>query len=433
MRFLGRNALGSGLQGLINLGVAVDAPHRHARWVQSVNVVTVGTMIVNNVFAGYFLLLGHRVLVPVAATNLLWNMGYIAALWINHRGRTRTAAWVLLATAWANTIVPAMELGLNTGLYLFLVLVPLVGVLLTGPGDKLWTVVVVPVGVALFALAPVMFTATPLVLRNSRVEQGLFIGSALGVGILGSLFGLYYRWLVDKAESALSDANQRSEQLLLNILPAQVAQRLKDGESPIGDRIDDVTVLFADLVGSTSLAERLSPDDLVACLDEIFSAFDDLADAHGMEKITSIGDGYLAVAGLPVHRPDHMAAAAYMALDMREALGRCHIPGDIDLEMRLGLASGSVVAGVIGKRKFRYDVWGDTVNLASRMESHGLPGMIHVTKEIRAALDGEFVFVPRGLVHIKGKGELETFFLERSLDARSVEPGGLEETVSVYR
>ena len=267
MRFFGRTTSESVLRSLVNLGVAADATHRQARWVQSVNVVTAGTMVVNTAFAGFYFLLGHRALVPIAITNLLLNVGYMAALWTNHRKRTRLAAWLLLATAWANTIYPAAALGLHTGVYLFLVLVPLVGVLLAGPGDRLWSAVVIPVGVLVFAMAPVVFTATPLVLRNSRVEQGLFIASALGVGILGSLFGLYYRWLVDRAEQALSEANRLSEQLLLNILPAQVAQRLKDGESPIGDRVDDVTVLFADLVGSTSLAEKLSPDELVACLD----------------------------------------------------------------------------------------------------------------------------------------------------------------------
>lgn len=256
-----------------------------------------------------------------------------------------------------------------------------------------------------------LFTQSPAVLRDTTVEKALFASSAIGVGAFGSLFALYYRWLVTLAEEALAAANARSERLLLNILPGPIAERLKAEESPIADRIDEVTVLFADLVGSTPLAQLLSADDLVALLNRIFSRFDDLAAKFGLEKVATIGDGYMAASGLPTARPDHMAAAVDMALAMRDVLSEYLVPGYGRLGMRFGLASGSVVAGVIGKAKLRYDLWGDTVNTASRMESHGRPGMIHVTADIYQALADRYVFQPRGQIPIKGKGLMETYFL----------------------
>ncbi len=412
MRRFNRAFLVSRIDSLFNEGAWAAASHSEERRVRTVNVVTVGCMVVNTAFACFYLLAGYEPLMPIVVANLLLNFSYASVIWLNGRGKTKKAIWILLATGWVNTIIPAAILGVDTGVYLYLMLIPMVGVLLTRRGDKLMVFVMVFFGVLFFAAVPLVFTRTPGVVRDSWVEQSLFVFSTLGVGAFGSLFALYYRWLVDRAESGLAEAKEISESLLLNILPRSVAERLKVGESPIADRVDAVTVLFADLVGSTALAERVSPDALVMFLDRLFSEFDDLADRHGLEKITTIGDGYLAVAGLPEPRQDHMEAAASMSLSMMEVLHRCAAPEGFDLEMRIGLASGSVVAGVIGKRKFRYDVWGDTVNTASRMESHSLPGAIHVTAEIHEALSGRFRFRPRGLVEIKGKGNLETYFLK---------------------
>ncbi len=423
MRRFNRASLASKIDGLINEGAGAATTHSEERRIRTVNVVTVGCMVVSTAFACFYLLIGYEPLVPIVVANLLLNFGYAGVIWLNSRGRTKKALWVLLSTGWINTIVPAAILGVDTGVYLYLMLVPMVGVLLTGSGDRLMMFVMIFFGVLFFAGVPLLFTRTPGVVRDSWVEHSLFVFSTVGVGAFGSLFALYYRWLVDRAETRLAQAREISEGLLLNILPEPVAERLKMGESPIADRIDDVTVLFADLVGSTPLAEKVSADALVMFLDRLFSEFDDLADLHGLEKITTIGDGYLAVSGLPKPRADHMEAAASMALAMMEAVERCSAPGGSELEMRIGLASGSVVAGVIGRRKFRYDVWGDTVNTASRMESHSLPGAIHVTADIRQELEGRFEFRARGPVEIKGKGYLETFFLEgRAQVARDDDP-----------
>lgn len=430
MQRFNRVSLASRINRLIDEGTESTTTHSEERRVRTVNVVTVGCMLVSSTFACFYLIVGYEPLQPIIVANFVLNFAYASVIWLNSRSKTKEAVWVLLVTGWINTIIPAAILGVDTGVYMYLMLIPMVGVLLTRQGDRLMMFVMVFFGVLFFALVPFLFTRTPGVVRDSWVEHALFFFSTTGVGAFGSLFALYYRWLVDRAESRLADAKAISESLLLNILPESVAERLKLGESPIADRIEEVTVLFADLVGSTPLAERVSADALVMFLDRLFSEFDDLADVHGLEKITSIGDGYLAVSGLPEPRADHMEAAADMALAMMEVVERFPAPEGFDLAMRIGLASGSVVAGVIGRRKFRYDVWGDTVNTASRMESHSLPGKIHVTSEIRDSLIENYEFRSRGPVTIKGKGELETYFLERLVPPSTQDEDTIEDDFS---
>jgi class 3 adenylate cyclase len=209
----------------------------------------------------------------------------------------------------------------------------------------------------------------------------------------------------------LDKERERSERLLLNILPAPIAERLKASEDAIAEHSDGVTVLFADIVGFTPLSARKTPRDLLDLLNRIFSEFDALADAHGLEKIKTIGDAYMAVAGLPEPRPDHAVRAAGMALAMHAATARASAEMGEELALRIGLHSGPAVAGVIGRRKFAYDMWGDTVNTASRMESHGLPGTIHCTEATAALLLGAFKLQARGAMEIKGKGEMHTFLV----------------------
>lgn len=203
----------------------------------------------------------------------------------------------------------------------------------------------------------------------------------------------------------------RSERLLRNILPEPIADRLKGGESRIVNTFDEVTVLFADLVGFTALTTELPPTQLVALLDRIFSAFDELADRHELEKIKTIGDAYMAAAGLPFPRPDHAAAAARMALDMQAAIERIRAESGTRLTMRIGICTGPVIAGIIGQKKFSYDLWGDTVNTASRMESHGLAGRTQVAETTYRLLLGQFPFEERGPIEIRGKGPMKAYLL----------------------
>ena len=216
----------------------------------------------------------------------------------------------------------------------------------------------------------------------------------------------------DRAYALLAVEQERSERLLLSIFPRPIAERLKVSHGVIAERSEEVSVLFADITGFTPAAERLPPEQVVEILDEIFSAFDELVDAHGLEKIKTIGDGYMAAAGIPTPRADHAEAAARAALAMRETLAS--LPAAAGLSLRVGIDSGPAVAGVIGRTKFGYDLWGDTVNTASRMESHAPPGAIQVTERTRAGLGDGFVLEERPGVAVKGKGEMTTYLLVSS-------------------
>jgi class 3 adenylate cyclase len=216
---------------------------------------------------------------------------------------------------------------------------------------------------------------------------------------------------------------RENERLLLNILPEPIARRLRDGEPLIADRFDDVTLLFADIVEFTRLSSGLSPSELVGVLNDVFTAFDALVDRYDLEKVKTIGDAYMVVGGMSERSEDHTARMAAMALDLAQAVRRIDSAVRLGIAFRIGLHCGPVVAGVIGKRKFIYDVWGDTVNLASRMESHGVPGRVQVTHAVRERLEGRFRFEPRGLVDIKGKGPTPTWLLSGRIGEAGVAVG----------
>jgi class 3 adenylate cyclase len=214
-----------------------------------------------------------------------------------------------------------------------------------------------------------------------------------------------------RTRRALALEQQRSERLLLNVLPAPIAARLKAGEEVIADAFPEVTVLFADLVDFTRRSRRIGPAQVVVTLNELFSAFDRLAQRHGLEKIKTIGDAYMVAGGLPTPRPDHAEAVAEMALAMQAEVARRTDPSGRPLKVRIGIDTGPVEAGVIGTAKFSYDLWGDTVNTASRMESHGIPGCIQVTERTYQRLRDGYRFEPRGRIPVRGMGEMDTYFL----------------------
>ena len=239
-------------------------------------------------------------------------------------------------------------------------------------------------------------------------HAGLFrIVSALATCLTLALIAFIFDRDATSAEAELAKAHERSEKLLLNILPGSISERLKRGEQSIADGLAEVTVLFADIVGFTQLSQRMPPEELVAALNEVFSAFDDLALKHGLEKIKTIGDCYMAASGLPEPRDDHAQAAVRMALEMVATLRAIDERRGHCLEVRIGLHSGPVVAGVIGKQKFIYDLWGDTVNTASRMESHGEKGRVQVSAATWALVKDAFVTEERPPMQIKGKGEMQ--------------------------
>jgi class 3 adenylate cyclase len=219
---------------------------------------------------------------------------------------------------------------------------------------------------------------------------------------------------------------EKSERLLLNVLPASIARRLKAGERPLADRFEEAAVLFADLVGFTPLSEKLTPEELVGMLDGLFSEFDAMAEQRQLEKIKTVGDAYMVVGGLPEPRPDAAEAVAEMALEMQELVAGYHTPSGQLLRLRIGIDIGPVVAGVIGKKKFTYDLWGDTVNSASRMESHGLPGKIQVTPRAYDRLKHRYRFQSRDPVEVKGKGRTVPFLLIGRSEGVATDPKAAE-------
>ena len=238
----------------------------------------------------------------------------------------------------------------------------------------------------------------------SRILLGLAVAGAVTVaGVIARLFFTALKYLQAEQE--------KSEQLLLNILPLPIANRLREKAQTISDHFPAATVLFADIVGFTEIADVISPVELVEILNVIFSDFDKLAEKHNLEKIKTIGDAYMVVGGLPIPDAFHVEAIAHMALDMQESIAQFAEDTGKNYQIRIGINTGPVIAGVIGTKKYIYDLWGDTVNIASRMETHGLPGKIQVTSWVYHLLKHKFVLEERGLIEIKGKGPMECYLL----------------------
>ena len=247
----------------------------------------------------------------------------------------------------------------------------------------------------------------------------LALNIAVGGTIVFTLLAVFAGQRRD-ALAALEREQAKSESLLQNILPSSIADQLKARIQPIADEFGSTSILFADVVDFTPWSERLRPDEVVGCLDHLFSHFDELAERHGLEKIKTIGDCYMVAAGVPTPRSDHARALALMALDMLDAMHSDDEIRGFGLELRLGINSGPVVAGVIGRKRFLYDLWGDAVNTASRMESHGTPGRIQITRATYELLAEEFECEPRGTIMVKGKGEVEAWYLIGPRNGRHV-------------
>ncbi|HNN91778.1 MAG TPA: adenylate/guanylate cyclase domain-containing protein [Pseudomonadota bacterium] len=250
------------------------------------------------------------------------------------------------------------------------------------------------------------------------VSRGLFLGNLVNIFAMVAFAPWQLTRDVDRAQAALRQAHARTEELLYNTLPKEIALRLHHSEV-VADHVAEVSVLFADIVGFTPLAEKLPPQQLLALLDEIFSRFDSVVDQLGLEKIKTIGDAYMAAAGVPRRRTDHASAIAELALSLQEITRSIAETRGLPLAIRIGLHSGPVVAGVIGRRKFAYDLWGDTVNTAARLESHGLPSEIQMSAATRDALGSKWLVEDRGPVTLKGKGTVQAYLLR----GRRADPG----------
>lgn len=266
--------------------------------------------------------------------------------------------------------------------------------------------------VALVALAGAL---NPAVLRDNNLPDGLIVAFfVLNVIIVSSLAFFQLRaFMRQRAEliELLRIEQEKSDSLLNNILPRSIAEVLKEETHIIADKYEAVSILFADVVGFTPLLTTIEAAEMVTMLNEIYTCFDDVIEAHGLEKIRTMGDGYMVASGVPTPRADHAQALAGAALEMMTFLDRWESPYSDQIRFRMGINSGPVLAGVIGRKKFSYDVWGDPVNVASRMESTADPGMIQVSRDTCELLKDAFVLEPRGTINVKGKGDMETWYL----------------------
>ncbi len=245
-----------------------------------------------------------------------------------------------------------------------------------------------------------------------HVKDTFFLMNIMGTACILYAVMRYFQSQKERTLQELSLEQARSEKLLLNILPKSIADRLKDNDMRIADSHESVTVLFADVVGFTKLTATMPPAELVELLSQLFSRFDQLAEKHGLEKIKNIGDGYMVVGGAPICLEGHASVIARLALEMQQALATFNAETGRKLEMRIGISSGSVVAGVIGTSKFAYDIWGDPVNMASRMEKTAVPGSIQVSEATFELIKNDCKLQARGLVQVKGKGEVNTYLLK---------------------
>lgn len=267
----------------------------------------------------------------------------------------------------------------------------------------------------IFAVASGAISLWILGLNGSQpaeiMRSTLGTSSYLIVSLVSAFISRMHYSLKD-TKKQLEEEHDKAQLLLSNILPDSIAERLKNGESLIADRYIESTILFCDLVGFTRFSRHHSPEVMVRVLDELITSFDNLSGSFGLEKIKTIGDAYLVVCGLPEKREDHAVAIARMALAMGRVVREYNSREELDLNVRIGIHSGPVIGGVIGKKKFTFDIWGDTVNVASRMESHGIPGEIQVSRETYLLLKDSFEFEKRGIIEVKNIGEIQTWILK---------------------
>lgn len=354
-----------------------------------------------------------------------------ASIPLLHRFGPVAAPVALIALLWLHVTRVILEIGTGDGIYLaFLSAAPL-SILLLGL-ERLWIAALL--SIVSIALAAVLFITVPAdtgIVTATETRINFVLNLTLNATVLFLVIA-YVARIAARAEEAAERERERSDLLLLNILPEPVANRLRNAPGDlVADRYQEASVLFADIAGFTRHASQAEPEALVGFLNTVFRRFDAIVESHGLEKIKTLGDGYVVVSGVPVPRADHAEALAHAALSLRDAAGGLTDISGQPLAMRIGLATGPVIAGVIGSKKFFYDVWGDAVNMAARMQETGLPGRIHVTSEMARLLEGSFTLTARGAVEVKGKGSSETWFLvgPREAERRAVAETAIENPV----
>jgi adenylate cyclase len=391
-------------------------PARNQHWAEAVSrpqrILTFATWISAALTAILGLLqtiTGDRVLY-IGLVNLIVAALFLGVPMLNRFGNV-IPALVFVAIAYASLTFVGSQIGTDSGVQFYYLVSASLAVLVLGVEHVVLAGAVVGVGSALVVALQFRVPQDTGIQPRWALDLA-FVFTTAGACLLIFLTVWYAMREVSRAEAAMEVEYDRSEALLTNILPASVAAKLKDpAHGTIADRYDDASILFADIAGYTEQASEISPTDLVRFLDRLYTTFDRLVDKHGLEKIKTTGDAYMVVSGVPTPRPDHVEAIADLALDLVRAVAELRDPRGRPVPLRMGIAAGPVVAGVVGARRFFYDVWGDAVNVASRMESTDVVGRIQVPQNVFERLRHAFVLEERGEIEIKGKGTMRTWYL----------------------
>ena len=411
----GKGALAGSFCGPpLRLTPPTPARNRHyadriARSRRVVNIVATIAAVVSGSFSVMQLVTEHGMW-RIAAINFV-AAAIFAAIPLLHKYGELFAALTLILTSYVSLSVVTWNIGTGAGLQFYFLVAATITVLVMGIEHFVLACSLVGIGAAIVIFLEFTVPAD----RGLQPPWGIPVGFVVSVvsACVMSVATVWYALReIERAEDAMEQEYERSETLLGNILPASIAIRLKNpATSIVADKYDDASVLFADIAGYTERASETTPTDLVDFLNRLYTEFDRLVERHGLEKIKTSGDCYIVVSGVPEPRPDHLEALACLALNMTDAVAGLTDQTGRAVPIRIGLGVGPVVAGVVGTRRFFYDVWGDAVNVAARMESTGVIGRIQVPDEVHERLTENFIFEPRGDVEVKGKGVMRTWFL----------------------
>jgi len=381
----------------------------YARRARVLNINAVMAVVVCATFAILGLWSGPGAM-PTQVVNVIAGIIFAAVPWLRRFGEL-LAPLVFIATAYVTVFFVCWDLGTGSGVQYFLVTTASLVVLQLGIERVGLAALLASIGVAL-AVTLQFLVPRSTGLEPPWAESMSFVITTISACAMVGVTVWFALRDTERAEAVMEAEYDRSEALLANMLPASIAERLKDPDrNVIADRYDEASVLFADIVDFTARSSGTTPCDLVLFLDRLYGAFDALVDKYGLEKIKVSGDSYMVASGVPRPRPDHVQALADFALEMADVAAGLKDPHGDAVPLRVGLATGPVVAGVVGSRRFFYDVWGDAVNVASRMESTDSVGRIQVPEAVYQLLKDDFVLQERGSIDVKGKGVMRTWYL----------------------
>jgi adenylate cyclase len=384
----------------------VRGPHESTtakKHIRTVGFVTAAAAVVATLWSLVNLIDGRM---AIGTQNMFLASGFFAAFFLNRAGRPTSAATLTALIFLLQMAFATYAFGYSSGTHLFFLLGTVIPYLMFRRADILRAHLFAVISAVGFIASIVWQNELPVRYVIVSVPFMEIFNSFLVLIVLLSV-AIFFVITVSRGEVALEAAHDRANELLLNVLPESIAERLKaEPGKVIADRHDNVTVMFVDIVGFTAIAEAQSPEDTVAMLNKLFTEFDKICERFGVEKVRTIGDGYMVIAGAPIETPDHQTKVVEAGLAFLE------LAKDQGLGIRIGINCGELVSGIVGLRRFQYDVWGDTVNVAARMETTGEPGKIHVSGAMIPYLENHYVCTSRGNIQIKGKGEMKTWFVE---------------------